>query len=95
MKVDRRKAETSLKTKGFQENRSGDHIYFHHWYKGRLTGVYTKLSHSSKIKVISGDLLLFMKKQLRLDEMREAVNLLDCTMDGDDYNRILADKSII
>ena len=94
MNIDRNLAERSLKKKGFIENRSGNHIWYHHIYNGLQTGVSTKISHSPKIKVISNNLLLNMKRQLRLDKMQDALNLLDCTMNSDEYNRILSLKKI-
>lgn len=93
--VKRRIAENSLKTKGFQEDRSGKHIYFHHIYQGKRTGISTHISHTPSIKDISGDLLLLMERQLKLDSLQDTLDLLECTMDGDDYNHILATKSIV
>ncbi len=95
MNVDYRIAKKSLKGKGFQENKSGHHIYYHHIYQGKITGVSTHISHTPKHKDISDDLLLLMKRELKLDSIKDTVNLLDCTMDSDNYNCILANKNFI
>ena len=93
-KVDRNAAVKSFKNKGFQENRSGHHIFFHHGYKGKATGVNTKIPHTPKIKDISGKLLFLMKKQLRLENLADTIAFLDCTIDGYQYNVILSKKGI-
>jgi len=94
MKVDRSEAIKSLSQKGFREERSRDHIYFHHEFRGQVTGPWTKVSHSRKKKDISGDLLSCMRKQLRLDTNRDTADLLSCPMDGDTFNTIMKAKGI-
>lgn len=93
MAVDRRKAMKSLSQKEFRKEES-HHICFHHIYKGKETGVYTYFSHSGKEKQISKHLLSSMRKQLKLDKLSDAVDLLNCPMDGDRYNQILIKKNI-
>lgn len=95
MKVDRTKAERSLNKKGFCKNKSGDHIYYHHEFNGQRTGVSTKVSHTKKLKDISGDLLLCMRKQLCLDTNMQAINLLNCSMGKDEFNTIMKEKGIL
>jgi len=70
MKADRSDLEKNLPHKGFYRKSSGDHIYFHLKYQGKDTCVYTKISHSKKVKDIEGDLLTSIKKQLRLKTSR-------------------------
>ena len=94
MKLTRAKIEKNLPKKGFRKDKSGHHIYFYHEYEGRETGSYTFISHSAKQKDMSGDLLLNMRKQLRLDTAREAVDLMKCPMDGEGFNRILVEKEV-
>lgn len=94
MKVDRRDIESSLPQKGFRRESSGDHIYFYHEHNGRETGVSTRLSHSRKMRDISGDLLRSICRQLRLDRTQEVVDLLKCPMDGESYNEILIKKGV-
>ena len=94
MKVDRDVMESSLRSKGFAEDRRRDHIYFHHHYRGKKTGAYTKVSHTAKMKEVSGDLLTQVRKQLRLDSTKEAVDLLTCPMDAEEYNSLLIGKGV-
>jgi len=93
------KAASSLKQKGFmeekkQKGRKGqkDHIYYHHEFHGKVTGISTKISHSSGD--ISGDLLTKMKKQLNLDSNQDAYDFLACPMDMQRYNEILIQKHV-
>ncbi len=94
MKVDRAEVNKNLPKKGFRKETSGRHIYFHHEYQGQETGVYTYISHSAKQKDISGDLLLSMRKQLRLESIKEAVDLIVCPIDKEDFNRILVENGV-
>lgn len=94
MVIDRSKAIRSLCKKGFQKDESGDHIYFYHEFGGVETGAWTKISHSKKRKDIGNDLLLSMRKQLRLDTNRDTADLLSCPMNGDTFNTIMKAKGI-
>ncbi len=94
MKVDRSKAIRSLQQKGFRKESSTHHIYFHHEFKGKETGPYTYVSHSKQKKDISENLLLSMRKQLRLNSISQIVALLECPMDGDTYNSIIREKGV-
>ena len=94
MKATRAEIVKNLPKKGFRKEKSGHHIYFHHEYEGRETGAYTFISHSTKQKDVSGDLLLSMRRQLRLDTAKEAVDLMKCPMDEEGFNRILVEKEV-
>ena len=94
MKVARAEISRNLPKKGFRKVKSGHHIYFYHEYKGMETGAYTYISHSAKQKDISGDLLLSIRKQLRLESAREAVDLIKCPIDKEEFNRILIDRDV-
>lgn len=89
MKVERTAIIKNLPKKGFRKEQSGHHIYFHHEYRGMKTGAYTYVSRSTKHKDVSGSLLPSMKKQLRLQTTRDVVDLVNCPMSGEEYNRIL------
>jgi len=93
MTINRSKAIKSLQQKGFRKKSSTHHIYFHHEFEGKETGAYTYVSHSKQKKDISGILLRSMRKQLYLDSIRQAVDLLKCPMDGDTYNSIIRGKA--
>lgn len=94
MKVDRRDLERNLPRKGFRKDDSGDHVFFYHEYEGRQTGPWTKVSHTQKMRDITGDLLNAVKRQLRLDTNRQVKDLCECPIDGDEYNRILIAKGV-
>jgi hypothetical protein len=93
MKVTRAAISKNLPKKGFRKE-SGHHIYFYHEYKGMETGAYTYISHSAKQKDVSGDLLLSMRKQLKLETTREAVDLINCPIDKEEFNRILIEREV-
>lgn len=93
MKVTRAAILRNLPKKGFRKE-SGHHIYFYHEYNGMETGAYTYISHSAKQKDISGDLLLSMRKQLKLQTTREAVDPIKCPIDKEEFNRILIEKEV-
>jgi hypothetical protein len=95
VKVSRRDFERNLPSKGFEREAQRDHVYLHHKYNGRRTGAYTKLSHSLKMREVSGPLLTTIRLQLQLQRTREAVDLLECPMDGDTYNQLLIERGII
>lgn len=94
MQVERRAIESNLPTKGFVEHDT-HHKYFYHEYKGLRTGSYTYTSRGSKYKSYGIPLLKRMKKELRLDGIRQVVDLFECPITGDDYNQILKNKGII
>ncbi|MBE9570179.1 MAG: hypothetical protein IMF11_06115 [Proteobacteria bacterium] len=94
MKVDRTEVNKNLPKKGFRKEPSGHHIYFYHEYGGRETGAYTYISHSAKQKDISGDLLLRMRKQLRLETTKEAVDLIACPIEKEDFIRLLMERGV-
>jgi hypothetical protein len=78
MKVDRSDLESNLPKKGFREDQSGDQVFFHHWRGGLETGVFTKVSHSRKLRCISDGLLTQVRKQLHLDTNHQVVDLARC-----------------
>ena len=94
MKVSRAEIRKNLPQKGFKKNKSGHHIYFHHEYNGIETGIKTYISHSAKQRDIADDLLSSMRKQLRLDSMKEIVALIKCPMDKKKYEEILIEREV-
>ena len=94
MKVSRAEIRKNLPQKGFKKKKSGHHIYFHHEYNGVETGIKTYFSHSAKRRDIAGDLLSSMRKQLRLDSMKETVALIKCPRDKKEYEKILIEREV-
>ena len=68
--------------KGFYKIENSHHIYFHHQFKGKETGVCAYFSHLRKEKEIDSNLVLSMRKQLKLDKNSEAIDLLDCPINA-------------
>jgi hypothetical protein len=95
MKVSRADIVKNLPKKGFRKDKSGHHIYFYHEYRGQETGICTYISHSAKQRDISADILLMMRRQLRLDSAKQAADLMTCPMDGKSFNRILGGKNLL
>ncbi len=95
MKVDRADVEKNLPRKGFEREKEGHHIYFHHQFNGRVTGAYTYISHSKKFNVISRGILTAMRKQLMLDSNAQVLELVNCPMDENEYNKILRKKGVL
>ncbi len=94
MPVDRKDMEASLQAKGFERDPQGHHIFFRHRHNGKLTGIFTKISHTRKMRDISGDLLTQIRRQLRLDRTQEARDLLECPMTEEEYNLHLTKKGL-
>jgi len=95
VKVERKNICKNLPKKGFTKDEDNHHIYFHHHYNGKDTGVYTYVSHSTKKKVYSGRLITEIRKQLQLDSNQEVVDLINCPMDEEQFQNILKAKGFI
>lgn len=93
MQVDRDDIERNLPRKSFIQE-EGDHRYFYHEFKGKRTGPYTYTSRGSSYKVYGPPLLARMKTQLRLDTIREVVDLCECPISAADYNEMLRKKGV-
>ncbi|MFW2371863.1 MAG: hypothetical protein ACN4GM_01980 [Gammaproteobacteria bacterium] len=95
MKIERKNICKNLPKKGFVEDDSGHHLYFHFYYDGVLTGAYTYISHSAKHKDYSNAILTKMRQQLKLNSNRDVVELVNCPMDEEEYIAILKQKGFI
>jgi hypothetical protein len=96
MQIERREAESSLRSKGFREETDRDHRYFIHLYNGKRTASYAKTSYGSKRhKTCQEGILKKMKKTLQLTTMEEVWNLLKCPMSGEQYNQILKQRGLL
>ena len=94
MQIDRRLIESNLPSKGFVEENT-HHRYFYHEYKGRRTGIITYTSHGGQYKTYGDSLLKQMKRQLRLDTVKQIADLFQCPLTKDGYNQILKIKGLI
>ncbi len=95
MNINRRLAQKSLSKKGFRKDKSRDHVYYFHEYKGKESGIFTYVSHSTKFRDLTRDILSKIKKELRLNTNLEVYNFLTCPMDENEYNRILIERGIL
>ena len=93
MQIERRIIESNLPSKGFVKEDT-HHRCFYHEYQGKRTGAYTYISYGSSYKTYGVALLKRMRKELRLDTIRQVVDLFKCPITGDDYDQILKDKGL-
>ena len=82
----------SLCKKGFSEQDGGDHRYFRLMQGGKDTGIFTMVSLGGrKYRTLGNDLVSKMAKQLKL-QTKEFVQLVDCTLTGEQYVALLTDR---
>lgn len=81
--------EQGLRRKGFKQ-REGDHHYFIYWnLNGEKTAVFTKTSHTPKMRDVPDNLLGLMARQCRLNKA-DFLNLVDCPLSREEFERRLA-----
>lgn len=91
----RQQIMTSLNKKGFVQTDYRDHYYLTYYTKsGKKTNIYTKLSRGTHYKMIGDSLLNPMAKQCKLDKS-DFIDLVDCPLSRDDYERKLIDNGDI
>lgn len=95
MQVDKRKIESSLVKKGFIRDEATHHTYFYHEYNGKRTGISTYTSHGDKIKTYGNSLLSMMKRQLKLDNLHQVIDLFKCPISEEEYNQVLKEKGLL
>jgi hypothetical protein len=80
-----RQVLSSMKAKGFFEDREGHHIFLIYETKGGFrTEIRTRVSHQSGGGDISDSLLAAMARQVRLSR-RDLEQLIDCPLSRDAY----------
>lgn len=90
MVVDSEALKRSLEKKGFVMDESDHHVY-RHTYKGKVTGIWTKVSHGARHDISNG-LLSAVKKQMKLRSPNQVQEFAKCTLSEDAYNRILIEQ---
>jgi hypothetical protein len=95
MKVDTKSAEKSLPKRGFRQDKGRDHVYYHFEFDGKETDAYTYVSHGSSYKEIGPDNLKSMRKQLKLETVKQTIDLLQCPMSERDYIECLVKAGIL
>lgn len=93
MIIKAREIDSGLTRKGFVKEKRRKHTFYFLFIEGKKTQIRTKLSHGSK--EYNDELLSYMRKQLKFDSIKELKNFIECPISGDEYVRILMDKSII
>jgi hypothetical protein len=94
MQRPRKEVEAALLNKGFKQS-NNDHRYFIYFAAdGRKTPVKTKTSHTPKAKEIGDDLLAMMARQCHLPRAR-FLDLIDCPLSRDEYERLLLEAHVI
>jgi predicted RNA binding protein YcfA (HicA-like mRNA interferase family) len=88
--LERDDIESSLLKKGFTAE-EGDHRFFKLVAAGKYTGIYTKTSRGKKYKTLSSELVSKMASQLELTT-KEFVSLVDCSLSGEEYLRLLEER---
>jgi hypothetical protein len=78
-----------LKSKGFQDKNTQDHVYYFFYYKGKKTNIFTKISHGER--EIHDKNCASMAKQMKLNnsQFREFV---DCALTAAAYLKFLLDS---
>jgi len=83
--------EAGLSKKGFLKESGGRHTLYRLWVEGKKTGITTAVSAKEEY---TKDLLMFMRKGLRLDTNQELLNLIDCPMSEKEYLDKLRTKNL-
>jgi len=88
MQRPKRDVESALLNKGFRQS-NNDHRYsIFFTADGRKTSVKTKTSHTPKARDIGDDLLRMMAQQCQLPRSK-FLELIDCPLSQDEYERLL------
>lgn len=94
MSREKRDVEDSLKRKGFESEERHHHYFLYRSTDGRLTSIRTKTSHTAKAKTLSDQLLSLMAKQCKLTN-KQFLELVDCTLNRDEYQKLLEERGLI
>lgn len=81
---------SALLSKGFvRASGNRDHQYFFFHYRGKKSDIFTRISHGAR--TVDDWLVGRMAKQVRLSK-REFLSLVECTLSGAEYARLMADR---
>lgn len=83
---------SSLKKKGFELTRNGDHKIFELIINGRKAGIRTKVSHGNK--TVHKNILSKMAKQIKISNA-QFNDLIECPLDLNGLLRILQQKNLL
>jgi hypothetical protein len=81
----------ALTQKGFETERTTNHIYYRFHHQGKKTSIRTKVSHGTGDVSTASGLFRDYKRQLRLST-RELERFFSCPMSGAEYARLLLEN---
>jgi hypothetical protein len=90
MPLDSSFVKPGLVKKGFSVEQGKD-LIFRHYYKGKRSGPWTKISHGPRHDIHDG-LVSQMRKQLKLQTAKQVRDLCQCPMSEADYIKILQNQ---
>ena len=93
--IPRRKLERALSQKGFQCEEGHNHRKWFFYYQGRRTQIFTIISRGRGYKDYGNELLNKVKIQLRLDSIKQLIDLVNCPMTETDYMNHLRQQGIL
>jgi len=92
--IDKRAVEKGLVSKGFKKSNRGHRYFQYYSHDGKKADARTKTSHSPREKTIDLRRMREMAQQCGL-EAREFVDLVQCPLERDDYERLLKQRSFL
>lgn len=91
---DKRQVESSLSAKGFIIANTDHTCFIYHTKDGLKSRIKTKTSFGARPKQIAGDLLGKMARQCQLNK-KQFLNLIDCPLSQEDYEKILIENNLL
>lgn len=88
------KVESALQSKGFEQSERDHHYFIYYTIDGKKTTAKTKTSHTKKMKDIPDNLLGQMAKQCHITK-KQFLDLVDCPLSREKYEKILQDQQKI
>jgi len=89
----KREIKSALEGKGFVKAGGKSHAFYVLVVNEKQSGIQTKLSHGNI--EYSGNLLSYMRKQLKFNSINELESFIKCDLSEEDYIKILEDKNQI
>ncbi|MEI6415037.1 MAG: hypothetical protein WCP34_12365 [Pseudomonadota bacterium] len=81
--------EQGLLRKGFVKKEGDHHFFIYYNLAGKKKAVFTKTSHTPKMRVLSDTLLSLMAKQCSLSK-GNFLRLVDCSLNREEYEKMLS-----
>ena len=91
--ISKRKFRRVLRSLGFVEDRSRDHVYFEYYHRGRKI-VETKVSHGGGKDISKRLLGYILREQIYLTK-QEFEGAVNGELSAEDYRKLLVEKGIL